>query len=181
MPDKEVELIRQAQTGSKAAFAALYDRHHTTIFTYIYYRVPDQATAEELTAHVFVRMVEKIDGYCYKNKPLLAWLYTIARHTLTDYYRREKKVIWMPLDDDLQADSDPMQIVSHNLAVDCLKRALRHLTEDQKQVIIGKFIENHSNQMVGQLLGKSEGAIKSLQHRALAALRRAIDKEGCYE
>lgn len=181
MPENEVELIKQAQAGSKAAFAALYDCHQSAVFTYLYYRAPDQATAEELTAQVFVRMVEKINQYCPQDKPILAWLYTIARHILADYYRQEKHAILLPLDDTLTSDLNPAHIVDRGLATDCLQQAMQHLTEEQKLVLIGKFVEERSNQGVADLLDKSEGAVKSLQHRALAALRRAIEREGCYE
>jgi RNA polymerase sigma-70 factor (ECF subfamily) len=181
MLESEVELIRQAQAGSEAAFTQLYDHHYTAVFTYLYNRLPEQATAEELTAQVFVRMVEKIDTYCPQGKPILAWLYTIARHALADYYRQEKKVTRLPLDDRLPADTDPARTVMRNLEADCLRHAINQLTEEQKQVIVGKFIENRSNWSMAQLLGKSEGAVKSLQHRALAALRRVMEREGCYE
>ena len=181
MPEEEAELIRQAQSGNQTAFAQLYDRHHTAVFTYLYYRLPEQAAAEELTAQVFVRMVEKINSFYPQDKPLLAWLYTIARHLLADYYRREKKVVQLPLDDNLQADLDPFKTVTRHLQADCLKKAISQLTDEQKQVIISKFIENRSNLAIANLLGKTEGAVKSLQHRALAALRRVMEQEGCHE
>jgi RNA polymerase sigma-70 factor (ECF subfamily) len=150
--------------------------------TYVYYRVSDQATAEDLTAEVFVRMVAKIRHYRHRGKPILAWLYTIARNLTTDYYRRNGRNPRMPLDERLVAGSgNPVTAVEGRLAADCLRRALCHLTEAQKLVIVAKFVEDRSNREVARLLGKTEGAVKSLQHRALASLRRAIEKEGCYE
>jgi RNA polymerase sigma-70 factor (ECF subfamily) len=180
--DDEAQLIRRAQAGDPQALTTLYDRYQPAIFTYLYYRIDDQAVAEELTSEVFVRMVEKIDRYQARGQPLLAWLYTIARNLRTDHYRQADVARLLPLDETLAADhGDPPQAVEHQLAADCLRRALRHLTGDQQEVILHKFVDDHSNAEVAVLLGKDEGAVKSLQHRALAALRRAIEKERCYE
>jgi RNA polymerase sigma-70 factor (ECF subfamily) len=180
--DDEAQLIRRAQAGDPQALTTLYDRYQPAIFTYLYYRIDDQAVAEELTSEVFVRMVEKIDRYQARGQPLVAWLYTIARNLRTDHYRQADVARLLPLDETLAADGDdPPQTVERHLAADCLRRALRHLTGDQQEVILHKFVDDHSNAEVAVLLGKDEGAVKSLQHRALAALRRAIEKERCYE
>ncbi len=177
----ERDLVRRAQRGEREAFAALYDRHYQAIFNYFYYRLGDQTKAEDLTADLFVRMVEKIDRYRDRGRPFLAWLYTIARNLLTDYYRRQRGQE-VPLDDlPLSDGKSPTDEVERRLAVDCLRLALRHLTDVQQQVIIHRFLEKQPIAGVAALLGKTEGAIKALQHRALAALRRAIEKEGCYE
>ncbi len=177
----ERDLIRRAQEGEREAFAELYDRHYLAIYNYFYYRLGDRETAEDLTADLFVRMVEKIDRYRDRGRPFLAWLYTIARNLLTDHYRRRRGEA-VPLDDlPLSDGKNPPTEVEHRLAVDCLHRALRHLTADQQQVIINRFLEKRSINKVAGLLGKTEGAVKAMQHRALAALRRAIEKEGCYE
>jgi RNA polymerase sigma-70 factor (ECF subfamily) len=180
--DDEAQLIRRAQAGDPQALTALYDRYQPAIFTYLFYRLDDQAIAEELTGEVFVRMVEKIDRYQARGQPILAWLYTIARNLRNDHYRQAESARLLPLDETLVADhGDPPQTIEHQLAADCLRRALRHLTGDQQEVIVHKFVGDRSNAEVAVLLGKDEGAVKSLQHRALAALRRAIEKERCYE
>jgi RNA polymerase sigma-70 factor (ECF subfamily) len=177
----ESHLIRQAQAGDRSAFAALYDRHQPDVYSYLYYRVSDQSIAEELTAEVFCRMVEKIEHFQHRGKPILAWLYTIARNLLADHYRQARRAN-LPLTERLAArEGNPAQAAEKQLTADCLRLALHRLTQEQREVIIGKFVQGRSNAEVGAILGKSEGAIKSLQHRALAALRRAIDKEGCYE
>ena len=180
--NNERRLIQRAQSGERAAFAALYNQHYQPIYTYIYYRVDDVSTAQGLTSQVFVRMVEKIQKYKFRGRPFLAWLYTIARNLITDHYRKHKKGMLLPMDIHLPATkSQPDAEVERRLQAECLRLALSHLTEVQRQVIIGKFIEDRSNRNVAALLEKTEGSIKSLQHRALAALRRFIEKEGCYE
>jgi len=179
----ETLIIRRAQSGDREAFGILHDHNRQAIFNYIYFRVGDQATADDLTAEVFLRMVEKIDRYKDRGKPFIAWLYTIARNLLTDHYRRNgngREVV--PIDEQLDIyDANPLMEAEIHLAGDCLEHAIRFLTDEQRLVIVGKFIEDRSNAEIARILGKTEGAVKSLQHRALAALRRAIEKEGCYE
>lgn len=177
------ELINRAQSGDANALAILHDRHWQAVFTYIYFRVSDQLTAEDLTADVFVRMVSAIDRYQDRGKTILPWLYTVARNLIADHYRKiDKQPSFLPLKENMvTAQENPENLLSRQLGVDCLKQALHYLTAIQQQVIIGKFIEGRSNREVAELTDRTEGAIKSLQHRALAALRRAIEKEGCYE
>jgi RNA polymerase sigma-70 factor (ECF subfamily) len=178
----EALLIKRAKEGEQAAFAEIYTRHHDAIYTYVYFRVNDAGLAEDLAGEVFVRMVEKIDGFTYRGRPLLAWLYTIARNLLVDHQRQQAQTNHQPLDERLVAgEASPQEVTAQSLNRDCLARALRHLTEDQQLVILHKLLEGRSNAEVADLLGKTEGAIKSLQHRALASLRRAVLKEHCYE
>lgn len=175
-------LIKRAKEGEPAAFAEIYTRHHDAVYAYVYFRVNDARLAEDLAGEVFVRMVEKIDGFTYRGRPILAWLYTIARNLLVDHQRQRAKANHQPLDERLVAgEAGPEEITTQNLTRDCLARCLRHLTEDQQLVILHKLLEGRSNAEVADLLGKTEGAIKSLQHRALASLRRAVLKEHCYE
>ena len=184
MPDDEARLIRLAQQGDAEACAALYHRHYDAVYRYCYYRVGEAALAEDLASDVFVRMVEKLDTFRLRGRPLLAWLYTIARNLVADFYRQDGKMTHLALDAASELGDDQTDLagkVDRRLDARCLAAGLRHLTEDQQQVILLKFLEGLNNAQVAQLLGKTEGAIKSLQHRALRALRRAIEKERCYE
>lgn len=183
MPD-EARLIRQAQGGDAQACAELYDRHYDAVYRYCYYRLGDGDAAQDVAAEVFLRMVDKLDTFRPRGRPLLAWLYTIARNLVADRYRREGQANQVPLEEAMplvDAGDGLDRRLDRRLEAECLAAALAHLTEEQRQVILLKFMENLCNAEVASVLGKSEGAIKSLQHRALAALRRGIDKEGCYE
>lgn len=179
----EATLVAHAKQGEAAAFEQIYDQHRQPIFNYIFFRVGDNELAEDLTSDVFVRMVDKIDTYTQNGRPLAAWLYTIARNLVIDHHRRDSQLTWVPLDERLieAREHNPAKATDRSLLQDCLMKALQHLTEEQRQVILLKFVERRSNAEVGGLLGKTEGSIKSLQHRALAALKRALDKELCYE
>jgi RNA polymerase sigma-70 factor (ECF subfamily) len=181
----EKALIQAAQQGDDEACTALYNHHYDAIYRYCYYRVGNVELAQDLTSEVFVRMVDKLETFKARGRPLLAWLYTIARNLITDTQRRQAKPILRPLNEasELHAgnEEDLTRNVDRKIEAECLAAALRHLTEEQRQVILLKFIEDLNNNQVAHLLGKSEGAVKSLQHRALRALRRAIVKERCYE
>jgi RNA polymerase sigma-70 factor (ECF subfamily) len=180
--DDDALLVKRAKQGDEAAFAEIYTRNHDAIYTYIYFRVEEADTAEDLTGEVFLRVVEKIDGFTYRGRPILAWLYTIARNLVIDHQRGQTKGGRLPLDEQLiTGEPGPSEMAERGLNRDCLARSLRHLTEEQQRVILHKLIEDRSNAEVAVLLGKTEGAIKSLQHRALASLRRAMQKERCYE
>jgi len=182
--EREARLVRRAQQGDPEAFAELYERYQPTIYTYIFYRVGDAEVAEDLTADVFVRLVEKIHTFQVQDRPLLSWLYAIARNLIIDRHRRLERAPSLPLEERLiaeDAESQPAQVAERTLTRECLAKAMRHLTEDQRQVILLKFVEDRSNAEVAAILAKTEGAVKALQHRALAALRRALNKEKCYE
>jgi RNA polymerase sigma-70 factor (ECF subfamily) len=175
MSTDETRLIQRAKEGDPAAFAELYDQYQPAIYRYIFYRVDDTATAEDLTADVFVRLVERIDRFTYRGRPLLAWLYTIARNLVMDHHRRSGRSVPLSLDTPHVADMpDPEETAEDALAQQRLAAALSCITKDQREVIILKFIEGLNNETVAQTMGKSVGAIKALQHRALAALRRVM-------
>lgn len=168
-------LVQCALDGDKSAFVTLYERYQPPVFTYVYYRVDDQTLAEDLTAEVFVRMVSKLHTY-RANSPLLAWLYTIARNLIADYYRQASRVT--PLNERFaMSQPDPSEEAHRRIREAELRTALKRLSEEQRQVVVLKFIERRSNLQIASLLGKTEGAIKSLQHRALDSLRRLLDTQ----
>lgn len=183
MIDDEAHLIRLAQQGDSEACTELYDRHYDAVYRYCYCRVSDVGLAQDLTSEVFVRMVDKMDTFRVYGRPLLAWLYTIARNLVADSHRESGRVIPLPLDSESSLSSDgegdPIRSVERRIQAECLAAALEHLTEEQRQVILLKFMEDYRNGQVARILGKSEGAVKSLQHRALDALRRALERERC--
>ncbi len=181
-PD-DTSLIKRAKRGDPAALEEIYEQSYPSIYTYIFYRVGSTELTEDLTAEVFVRLVDKIDTFTQRGRPILAWLYTIARNLVADHHRRAGRMDLLPLEERILPDSakNPAQIVERHLTNEDLVVALQHLTEAQRQVILLKFFGDHSNKEVGALLDKTEGAVKSLQHRALAALRRVLEREQGYE
>jgi RNA polymerase sigma-70 factor (ECF subfamily) len=145
--------------------------------------VNDQPCAEDLTAEVFVRMLTKLKTYIDGDRPILAWLYTIAHNLVIDHYRGARGTPQLSLEEDLVAGDlgHPVKATEARLAQECLAKALRALTEEQRQLILLKFVDERDIREVAALLGKNERAIRSLQHRALSALHRAMTQERCYE
>jgi RNA polymerase sigma-70 factor (ECF subfamily) len=180
--EDEVRLVKQAQAGDEAAFVALYHQNQPSVYTYIYYRVGEQMTAEDLTAEVFVRLVSKIHKFKPGKRPILAWLYTIAGNLVTDHYRRNGRSTIVPLNETVRSNGhSPGHIIEKSLDHQRLVAAMAHLTEEQRQVVLLKFVERRSNLETAAILGKTEGAVKALQHRALAALRRVLEEDKHYE
>lgn len=182
MDDKrETKLIQRAQRGDKNAIAALYDLHYQAVYNYIFYRVSDQPTAEDLSAEVFIRMINKLPGYLDRGRPLLAWLYTIARNLVIDHHRTGDKNTDVHIQDQFIESHDPTpdQQVQAIQAEDCFRQALVLLPESQRQLLIYRFINEFSMPKIVTLMNKSDRAVRSLQHRALRSLEKALIEENC--
>lgn len=180
MKRDEVKLIDRARRGDRQAVGKLYERHFDSIYNYVYYRVDNQATAEDLSTEVFIRMLENLDGFSPGERPFLAWLYTIARNLVIDYYREDGENP-LPIKDKILKGTakSPAKVIEKSQSQRCYTKALYHLTEDQRRVIIHKFIDELSTAETAQLMGKTEGAVRSLQHRALRSLKEALEEEEC--
>ena len=160
--------------------AAVYDEHHQPIYRYVYRQVGEVETARDLTAEVFHRLLRAAQRGRAPDRHLKAWLYRTAHNIVVDHYRRQRHRQHLPLDEAMvDADDDPVESAECHLSEAQVRAALRGLTPDQQQVIVLKFLEGLSNQEVADVIGKPVGAVKSLQHRALAALGRQLapDKE----
>lgn len=175
----ESHLIQRAKAYDGEALEELYRRHANDIFRYVYYRVGDQAVAEDIAGDVFVRALEGLASYQDTGRPFEAWLYRIAHARVVDYYRRQGRRRVEPLGEGLAADeeTDPHRLAALRDESRQAWAAANHLTEDQQQVISLRFIAGYSTAEVAELLGKTEGAVKALQHRALASLRRLLEED----
>ncbi len=175
----ESHLIERAKACDEEALGELYRRHANAIFRYVYYRVGDQAVAEDIVGDVFVRALEGLTSYQDTGRPFEAWLYRIAHARVVDHYRRRDRRHVEPLDEGLAADeeTDPHRLAALRDDSRQAWAAVNRLTEDQQHVISLRFIAGYSTAEVAELLGKTEGAVKALQHRALASLRRLLEVE----
>lgn len=178
MSEYDALLVQRAKQGDPDAYQEIYDECYPKLYSYIYYRVGgDHALAEDITSEVFVRLVRSIGKYQYKGRPILAFLYTIAGNLVRDHYRKANRITLVEIDDrEIVSDEDPTEPLDLSMLSENLVGAISHLTEEQAQVIIFKFVEGKTNAEVADLMDKREGSIKSLQHRALAALRRTLSK-----
>ncbi len=179
-PNRERKLIRAAQGGSEQALGELYDAYVDKIYRYLLYRVDCAETAQDLTAEVFLRVVEGLGEYQDREVPLLAWLYRIAYTRLIDHYRDARRT--GRHDDietaDLSHEDDLDGVLMSAYHQEAVREAMRALTAEQQQVVQLRFMEGHSLQKTADMLGKSIGAVKVLQHRALESLSRVLNKRG---
>lgn len=175
----EQELIARAVEGDETAVIALYHQHKSAIYTYLHYRVGcDRTLAEDLTADVFERMVLHLPSFAVGERPLRAWLYTIARNRLADYRRVQGKTEWLALDEHLPSAATSLdERTQHRLESEQVAAALGHLTNEQREVVLLRFMEEYSVKETAAVMGKNEGAVKTLTRRALAALRRILERE----
>ncbi len=175
----EHELIRRAQEYDPAAFGEIYERYYIGVYKYVYYRIGDQTAAEDMTMEVFLKAMEAIDGFTFRGIPFSAWLYRIASNLVVDFFRRQPVQPSLSLEEKMVANTEhPVHSLDVQFSHQALREALADLTDEQQQVIILKFVDGLSNIEVAQVLGKTEGAVKSLQHRALAALGRVLGEQG---
>ncbi|MEN9937193.1 MAG: hypothetical protein RLZZ387_3772 [Chloroflexota bacterium] len=178
-PDTELPtMIARAQSGDAGAFGDLYARYAGAILRYLYLRTREQELAQDLTQEVFVRVIKGIGGFEYRGeKSFLGWLYTIAGNVLIGQARR-KRAISTPLDESVEiADPRGQEAVLSVFDRVSLMAALSQLTGDQQQVLTLRYFGDMTNQEIAASTGKTEGAVKALQHRALQALQQILERE----
>jgi RNA polymerase sigma-70 factor, ECF subfamily len=167
--------LTQAGEGSHEAFGVLYERYVGRIYNYIYYRTGNQADAEDLTARVFFRAMHHIKNYQNRGLPFSAWLYRIAHNLVANWHRDNSRRPEIALDDGLvvqqQGQEHPESALLKSEEHERLLLLIRRLPPDRQQLLILKFVEHQSNAEIGQIMGRTEGAVKSLYHRTLLALR----------
>jgi RNA polymerase sigma-70 factor (ECF subfamily) len=174
--DEVRTLVEKAAAGNVEAFGELYGIYLDRIYRYVFYHVHSKETAEDLTEEVFMKAWRKIGKYRWEGRPFSAWLYRIAHNHVVDHFRTSRRNV--PLDVDIPADGDqPEQELEQQQMRQMLSRALSSLPPQQKQIIILKFVEGCSNRMIEHVMGKSQGAIRVMQMRALSALRRRLKEE----
>ena len=176
----EDALVERAKTDP-AAFGVLYENYVNKIYGYIYYRIGNQHDAEDLTARTFHRALDHVDRYVNRGAPFSAWLYRIAHNLVANWHRDQSRRKIISLDDIklwIQRRNGPDQMAERREEKDELLAAIRHLPPDRQQLLILKFVDGMSNAEIGEVMGRSEGAIKSLYYRTLLSLREMFDVEG---
>lgn len=176
----EEQLLTLAQNLDAVALGELYDRYEAKIYHYIYRRCGDQVMAEDLTAQVFLKMLESIhDGKSWHSS-FSGWLYRIAHNLVIDQYRRRDRQPSVNIDDAPPTAAnveDPVATAEMNIDAERLRAAIRRLTDEQAEVVSLRFLEGYSIAEVAAMVGRTEGAIKALQYRAVAALRSLLYDE----
>jgi len=171
-------LIARAQAGDAAAFGELYTRYAKCILRYMYVRTREPELAQDLTQEVFIRVIKGIGGLQYRGEKLfLGWLYTIAGNVLVGQARR-RQIAASSLDDTTEV-TDPrgQDAVTSLFERLSLQYAIAQLTVEQQHVLMMKFFGDMTNQEIAATIGKTEGAVKALQHRAIQALQHILEQE----
>lgn len=166
--------------ADKEAFGELYERYLTKMYNYVYYRTGNTHDAEDLTAKVFQRAMSHIGTYVDRGLPFQAWLYRIAHNLVANWHRDQGRRKIIALDDfvahSLQSEA-PDRWTEEQEEQKQLLEAVRRLPEDRQQLLLLKFIEQLSNAEIGEIMGRTEGAVKSLYHRTLMALRKELQRQ----
>ena len=177
LPD-DVALQRATQ-GDAEAISILYERYVNRIFNYIFYRTGSVFDAEDLTARVFYRALKHLGTYRNMGVPFSAWLYRIAHNLVANWHRDNSRRKELPLEEveiPLGSGDHPETSLVAGQEVERLLKAIRKLQADRQQLVILKYVEGLSNAEIGVIMGRSEGAIKSLYHRTLVELRSTLEK-----
>ena len=174
MQDEE-SLVRRAKQHDQMALTQLYEENFDRIYRYIVLKIGEKTEAEDMTQQVFLNAFKSISSYKHRGTPFSSWLFRIAHNQIVDYLRRKSKRATVPLDESLiSGNSDPRLEVERNLDIRNLVLATKWLTKAQQEVISLRFAGELSIAQAAKIMGKSEGAIKALQHSAIVSLRKAL-------
>ena len=175
MQDEE-SLVRRAKENDEAALTQLYEENFDKIYRYIVLKIGDRAEAEDMTQQVFMKAFKSISGYKSKGNPFSSWLFRIAHNQVVDYWRKKSKRTTVPLEESLagSSNSNPGSEAERKMDIENLVAATKQLTNLQREVVSLRFAGGLSLAEVAKTLGKTEGAIKALQHSAVVSLRKIM-------
>jgi RNA polymerase sigma-70 factor (ECF subfamily) len=182
-PEHVRELVARGQQGDRDALEELYLIHFDRIYSYLHVSVGNRHDAEDLTTQTFLKMLEKIGTFKWQSAPFSAWLFRIAHNLAMDHFRArrrwqpEEEVPEQPGEEEPSAELEAMQTIGRESMLKLIDR----LSPEQQQVLTLKFVFNLPNAEVAAILDKTEGAIKSLQHRALVSLQKQIARQETQE
>ncbi|GAP14119.1 RNA polymerase sigma factor, sigma-70 family [Longilinea arvoryzae] len=173
MPEIDLtDITLRAKNGDTAAAGEIYEQCHQDIYWYLFYRVGNSQTAEDLTAEVFLRMLRGLPNYQPQGKPVEAWLFQIARNLAIDHYRSDHHNVSIEVEENQLVESEVLhKKVENSLTGEKLRLALDHLSADQRDVIILRFVLGMPIAEAARTINRSQDAVKALQRRGLLALR----------
>jgi RNA polymerase sigma-70 factor (ECF subfamily) len=176
-PDEQV--LERARTYDAQALAEIYDRYAVPIYRYLFRLLGEAEQAEDLAGEVFLKLLQSLAANRGPRDRIDGWLFRVAHNLAMDQFRQHKKAPEVPLDVELAAGGgQPPEVVEQRLAGQQLRACLRHLTSEQQQVVLLRFAEERPLAEVARLMGKSEGAVKTQQHRAVSRLRKLLGDWG---
>ncbi|WP_322489833.1 ECF subfamily RNA polymerase sigma factor, BldN family [Chloroflexus sp.] len=171
----DAELLRRARELDTDALAAIHDTYYQSLYRYVSFRISDRQTCEDLVSEVFMRPLTALHQRKAPTNNLRGWLFGVASHVVSDYFRQTYHNPNEPLNEQIVSQAPlPAEIAEKEVAIEKFRKAISTLTEDQQHVLALRFGENLPIHEIAHLLGKTEGAVKQLQARALAALARHL-------
>ena len=176
--DADDATLSRAIQGDQESFGAIYEQYVGRIYNYVYYRTGNHHDAEDLTARVFYRAIRSIGSYQDRGLPISAWLYRIAHNLVANWHRDRSRRPEILLDEavNLHATGEhPETSLVQNEEREYLLNIIRTLPAERQQLLILKFVDHLSNAEIGQIMGRTEGAVKSLYHRTLLSLREVLN------
>jgi RNA polymerase sigma-70 factor (ECF subfamily) len=180
-PDREHirRLVERGQQGDRDALEELYLIHFDRIYSYLHMSVGNRHDAEDLTTQTFLKMLESLNKFRFRSAPFSAWLFRIAHNLAMDHFRAarrwqpEEEVPEPPGQEELSAEDEAL----HSIGRTSMLELIEGLSHEQQQVLTLKFVFNFGNAEVATILGKTDGAVKSLQHRALVSLQKQMNEQ----
>lgn len=172
------DLVLHARAGNRKAFGRLYELYADQIFRYAYARLSNAADAEDVTELTFLRAFEKIGKYEVRGAPFVSWLYRIAHNLVVDQYRSGGRVISVDFEEQNvpTVREEPSEAFQRNSGCEDLYRAISRLTDEQREVVVLRFLDGQRTSDVAEIMGRSEGSVRSLQWRALRSLQRGLSR-----
>ena len=170
------QLIKQVKNGDAEAFGVLYEQYADVVFRYVYSHLDNRSDAEDLTEEIFLRAWRALPKYDERGLPFTAFLFRVARNSLIDFYRQHKTVQSI---DDIEIQSHevgPEETVESKIENNHLKKTISGLREDYRNVLIFRFLSGLSPEETAQVMQRSVGAVRVLQHRALSALKDLLER-----
>lgn len=177
MEVSDSDLVSQVKHGNEEAMATLYQRHRPAVFRYVRSLVYDQQLAQDLTGEIFIRVVKHLPDYQITGAPFTAWLYSIARNYTISYRRKESRKQLVPIAEAngiSRTEDNPAVLVERQLELEGILEGLDQIDQHQREVVVLRFLVGLSLKDVAHILDKTVGAVKTLQHRGIVALRLAL-------
>lgn len=172
----EQSLVQRAQQHDEEAFAELYEKYFDKIYRYVSLKIGNRVEAEDMTQQVFINALRSISSFKWRGLPFSAWLFRIAHNQVVDYLRKKTRQPVFSLNESIMASKDnPQKMTEQNMNVEQLVLATKNLTPAQQEVIALRFAGELPISQVARIMGKSEGAIKALQHSAIVSLRKILN------
>ena len=172
----EQELVKRAQQYNEEAFSELYELYFDKIYRYISVKIGNRIEAEDMTQQVFIKALHSISSFKWRGSPFSAWLFRIAHNLVVDHFRKKTRQPVTALNDTVMAtDDNPEKLTELKLDIENLAIAVKKLTPTQQEVIALRFSGEFPIAQVAEIMGKSEGAVKALQHSAVVSLRKILN------